>query len=63
MRRGGKGHFKRLGEGMKQHLKPLFIWATVDNVGVNKVLVDGQVVKNIIPNSLLRKIGEYDTLL
>lgn len=27
-------------EGMKQYLKPLFKWAKVDGVGVNKVLVE-----------------------
>ncbi|PNY09399.1 hypothetical protein L195_g005950, partial [Trifolium pratense] len=33
--------FERPTEGMKNHLKPLFIQAKVNNVGVNKVLIDG----------------------
>lgn len=52
--------FERPHEGMRQHLKPLFIWAKVDNVGVNKVLVDGGAEINLMRHSLLKKIGKYD---
>ena len=30
--------YKRPTEAMKSHLKPLYIWAKVEDVGVNKVL-------------------------
>lgn len=53
--------FDRPNEGMKQHLKSLFIWAKVDGVGVNKVLVDGGAVINVMPNSLLRRTGKKGT--
>ena len=33
--------FKKPDEEMKRHLKPLYIWAKVEDVGINKVLVDG----------------------
>lgn len=52
--------FKKHGEYMKKHLKPLFIWAKVDGVGVNKVLVDGGAAINLMPNFLLKKIGKKD---
>lgn len=28
--------FERLDEGMNQHLKPIFIWAKINNFGVKK---------------------------
>jgi hypothetical protein len=34
---------------MKSHLKPLFIEAKVNKIGVNKVLVDGGAVVNLLP--------------
>jgi len=43
---------------MKGHLKPLSIQAKVDDIGVNQVLVDGGVVVNLMPQSLLKKIGK-----
>lgn len=42
---------------MMHHLKPLFIQAKVNGVGVNKVLVDGGATMNLLPQSLLKKIG------
>ena len=45
---------------MKSHLKPLFIQAKVDDVRVNKVLVDGGAVVKFMPRSLLKRIGKYD---
>ncbi|MCH79898.1 hypothetical protein A2U01_0000659 [Trifolium medium] len=53
--------FEKPDEGMKNHLKPLFIRAKVNNVGINKVLIDRGVAVNLIPHSLLRKIGKYYT--
>jgi len=34
---------------MKNHLKPLFIQAKVDEIGVNKVFIDGGAVVNLMP--------------
>lgn len=48
---------------MKQYLKPLFRWYKVNNVGVNKVLVDVGATVNLIPHSLLKKTGKYDIYL
>jgi len=48
---------------MKGHLKPLLIQAKVDNIGVNKVLVDGGAAVNLRLQSLLKKIGECGTNL
>lgn len=53
--------FERPYEGMKNHLKPLFIRSKVDNTTVDKILIDGGVVVNLMPQFLLRKIGKYDT--
>jgi hypothetical protein len=36
-------------DSMKSHLKPLFIQAKVDEIGVNKVLVDGGPAVNLMP--------------
>lgn len=47
--------------GMKSHLKPLLIKAKVDNYGVNKVLVDIGAIVNLMPHSLLSKMGKFDT--
>ncbi|PNX68037.1 hypothetical protein L195_g055950 [Trifolium pratense] len=46
---------------MQNHLKALFIRAKVNNVGINKVLVDGGAVVNIMPHFMLKKLGLYDT--
>lgn len=42
---------------MKSHLKPLFIQAKINEIGVNKVLVDGGHAVNLLPQSLLKNIG------
>ena len=46
---------------MTHHLKPLFIQAKSNGVGVNKVLVDGGATVNLLPQSFLTKIGLFDT--
>jgi hypothetical protein len=46
---------------MKNHLKPFFIRAKVEGVGVNKVLIDGGDTVNLMPQSMLPKIGKYDS--
>jgi hypothetical protein len=53
--------FEKPHEGMKNHLKPLFTRAKVNNVGVNKVLIYGGAVVNLMPHSLLRKIDKFNT--
>jgi len=45
---------------MKNHLKLLFIQAKVYDTRVNKVLVDGCAAVNLMPQSLLKKIGKCD---
>jgi len=49
--------FEKPDDSMKSHLKPLFIQAKVDDIGVNKVLVDGGAAINLMPQSLLRRLG------
>jgi len=46
---------------MTHHLKPLFIQAKINGVGVNKVLVDGGATLNLLPQSFLSKIGLVDS--
>jgi hypothetical protein len=43
---------------MKSYLKPLFIQVKVDEVSVK--LVDGGVAVNLMPQSLLKRIGKTD---
>src|ERR1044072_1062373 len=49
---------KRPTETMKSHLKPLYIWAKVEDVGINKVLIDGGAAINLMPSTLLKEIGK-----
>jgi len=49
--------FERHDYHMKSHLKPLFIQAKIKYIGVNKVLEDGGAVVNLLPQSLLKRIG------
>ncbi|CAJ2657404.1 unnamed protein product [Trifolium pratense] len=56
-----KAVFEKPDLGMQNHLKALFIRAKVNNVGINKVLVDGGAVVNIMPHFMLKKLGLYDT--
>jgi hypothetical protein len=53
--------FEKPDERMKIHLKRFFIQAKIDNIGVNKVLIDGGAAVNLMPHSMLRKIGKFDT--
>jgi hypothetical protein len=56
-----KAVFERPHEGMKSHLKPLYIKAKIGDVGVNKVLVDGGAAVNLMPHFMLKRLGMYDT--
>ena len=47
-------------EVMKNHLKPLFIRAKIVEITINKILVDYGATINIIPHSMLRKMGKGD---
>ena len=49
--------FEKPDDSMKLHLKPLFIQAKLNGVGINKVLVDGGATVNLLPQSFLRKLG------
>jgi hypothetical protein len=55
------GVFKRPDVSMTHHLKPLFIQAKINGVGVNKVLVDGGATINLLPQSFLGRIGLVDS--
>jgi hypothetical protein len=55
-----KAIFEQPDDSMKSHLKPLFIKAKVDEIGVNKVLVDGGATVNLKHQSLLKRIGKID---
>jgi len=55
-----KAIFEKIDDSMKTHLKPLFIQAKVDEIGVKKVLVDGGAAVNLMPQSLLKRIGKTD---
>ena len=53
-----KAIFEKPNGSMKSHLKPLFLQAKVDDTRVNKVLVDRDAAVNLMPRSLLKKIGK-----
>jgi len=53
--------FEKLEFPMAHHFKPLFIQAKINGVGINKVLVDGGAMVNMLPQSILTKIGLCDT--
>lgn len=46
---------------MKNHLKPLLIRGKVENVGVNKILVDGRATVNLMSHCMLKTIWKDDT--
>ena len=47
--------FERPDHHMQHHLKPLFIQAKINDVGINKVLVDGGAEVNLLRHFLLKK--------
>jgi hypothetical protein len=53
--------FEKPDVSMTHHLKPLFIQAKINGMGVNKVLVDGGATVNLLPQSFLGKIGLVDS--
>jgi len=54
---GQHAMFERPDHHMQHHLKPLFIQAKINDVGVNKVLVNEGATVNLLPHLLLKKIG------
>ena len=58
-----KAIFEKPNGSMKGHLKPFFIPYKVGYIGVSKVLVDGGAAVNLLPQSLLNKIGKCGTNL
>lgn len=55
--------FERPDGGIKNHLKPLFIRVKVEDITMNKILVDGWDGVNLMPHLLLIKVGKHDTNL
>ncbi|XP_050914661.1 uncharacterized protein LOC127129548 [Lathyrus oleraceus] len=53
--------FKRPDKAMRTHLKPFFIRGKVENMGINKILVDGGAEMNLMLNFMLQKVGKFDT--
>lgn len=53
--------FKRPDEAMKNHLKLIFIRGKVENVGINKILVNGRAIVNLMPHFMLKKVGKDKT--
>lgn len=51
--------FERPYMAMQQHLKPLYIRAKVNGVGINKVFIDCGACVNVMPLTLLKKIGRF----
>lgn len=47
-------------EVMKNHPKPLFVREKVEDTIMNKILVDGGDVVNLMPHFSLKKVGKYD---
>jgi hypothetical protein len=58
---GEQTMFEKPDHHMKSHLKPLFIQAKMNDVGINKVLIDGGAALNLLPQFLLKKsLSESD---
>ena len=56
----GKIIFEKPSKRMSQHLKPLFIKVHMDEIPINKVLVDNGAVVNILPQGMLKKINKIE---
>jgi len=54
---GEQAMFEKLDHHMKSHLKPLFIQDKINNVGINKMLIDAAAAVNMSPQFLLKQIG------
>jgi hypothetical protein len=52
--------FEKPGDEKRQHLKALFLRGFVNGKPVTKILMDGGAVVNLMPYTLLHKIGKSD---
>lgn len=52
--------FERPTPGMMFHLKPLFIQAKIDGIAINKVFIDGGAVVNLMPLTVLKRLGKSE---
>jgi hypothetical protein len=52
--------FEKPEDGKRQHLKALFLKGYVNGKPVTKMLVDGGAAVNLMPYTMLRKIGKFD---
>jgi hypothetical protein len=52
--------FEKLEDGKRQHLKALFVKGIVNGKPVTRMLVDGGGAVNLMPYTMLRKIGKPD---
>lgn len=53
--------FERPMQEQKSHLRPLHVKALTEGKPTNKVLIDGGVSINLIPQALLKKLGKNDS--
>lgn len=53
--------FERSDEVMRSHIKTLLIRGKVENVGINKIMVDGGATMNLMSHFMLQKMGKFDT--
>ena len=47
-----------LKSGLKLNIRPLYIKAHVNGKPINRILIDGEAVLNIIPYSMVKKLGK-----
>ena len=47
-------------EAMARHIKPLFIQVHLEGVPVSRVLVDNGAAVNILPSSMIKKLGKTE---
>ncbi|XP_050878709.1 uncharacterized protein LOC127082510 [Lathyrus oleraceus] len=52
--------FERPYKAMKSHPKPFFITSKVEDIPINKILVDCSATVNLMLHHILRRIGKYD---
>jgi hypothetical protein len=55
--------FEKPEDEKRQHLKALFLKDFVNGKPVTRMLVDGGATVNLMPYTLLRKIGKFDEVL
>lgn len=53
--------FERSHEAIQSHIKPFFITGRIEDVPMNKILVDCSATVNLMSHHMLRRMGQYDT--